>query len=112
MRVQKHHICEKDYIWNNATCSCKNGKYLASIIEDSGIACDEVIEETKTILTNFNEKNIICETKSFCILLTYLIITVALLIVVSIYLYLKKYKAKQKDLLPYYVTNIKLKEVL
>ena len=22
---KKHHICEKDYIWNPATCSCKNG---------------------------------------------------------------------------------------
>ena len=21
----KKHICEKDYIWNPATCSCKNG---------------------------------------------------------------------------------------
>ena len=20
-----HHICEKDYVWNPATCSCKNG---------------------------------------------------------------------------------------
>ena len=21
---KKHHICEKDYIWNHATFSCKN----------------------------------------------------------------------------------------
>ena len=32
---------------------------LASIIEDSVITCDEIIEETKTIPTNFNEKHII-----------------------------------------------------
>ena len=25
---KKHCICEKDYIWDPATCSCKNGKYL------------------------------------------------------------------------------------
>ena len=25
---------EKDYIWNPSTCSCKNGKYLASIMDD------------------------------------------------------------------------------
>ena len=56
MRVQKHHICEKDYIWNPATCSCKNIKYLASIIDNSVIMCDEIIEETKTVPTNFNEK--------------------------------------------------------
>ena len=24
----KKHICEKDYIWNPATCSCESGKYL------------------------------------------------------------------------------------
>ena len=48
---KKHHTCEKDYIWNPATCSCKNGKYLASIIDDSAVTCDEIIdeEETKTI---------------------------------------------------------------
>ena len=28
---KNHHICEKDYIWNPATCSCKNGKYVAGI---------------------------------------------------------------------------------
>ena len=31
-------------------------KYLASIIDDSVITCDEVIEETKTFQTHFNEK--------------------------------------------------------
>ena len=30
----KHHICEKDYIWNPSTCVCYNGKYLASIMDD------------------------------------------------------------------------------
>ena len=36
--------------------NCKNGKYLASIIDDSVITRDEIIEETKTIPTNFSEK--------------------------------------------------------
>ena len=62
---KKHHICERDYIWNPATCSCENGKYLASIIDDSVIKCDEIVEETKAIPTHFNEKNIICQTKHF-----------------------------------------------
>ena len=39
-----HHVCEKDYIWNPATCSCQNGKYLVSIVDDLAIICDEVIE--------------------------------------------------------------------
>ena len=68
----KMKVCEKDYIWNPATCSCENGKYLASIVDDSAIKCDEIIdadaearlyneakpndEEAKTFPTNFNEK--------------------------------------------------------
>ena len=32
---KKHNICEKYYIRNPATCSYENGKYLASIIDDS-----------------------------------------------------------------------------
>ena len=51
-------MCEKDYIWNPATCSCENGKYLASIIDDSVITCDEITEETKTVITKCNEKKI------------------------------------------------------
>ena len=39
---KKHHTCEKDYIWNLATCSCENGKYLASIIGNSVHTCDEI----------------------------------------------------------------------
>ena len=63
------------------------------------IACDEVIEEeTKAFTTNFNEKNVICNTKKIYIFLAFLLITVALLIAVSIYYYLMKYKAKQKHL--------------
>ena len=57
----------KRYIWNLATCSFKNGKYLASIIDDSAIISDEIIddeetckEETKTIPENFNENNVTC----------------------------------------------------
>ena len=55
----KKHIYEKDYIWNPATCSCKNGKYIASIIDNSVITWDEIIDarvETKTVTTNLDEK--------------------------------------------------------
>ena len=49
----EHHICKKDYIWNPIICSCENNKYfLASIIGDSMITYDEIIEETKTVATN------------------------------------------------------------
>ena len=74
VKIQKHSLCKKYYIWNLAICSFKNGKYLASFIDDSVITCDEIIEETKTISTNFNKKNIIYETKNFYILLKHSII--------------------------------------
>ena len=54
-------------------CSCENGKYLASIMDDSSITCDEIIEsydeETETIPTNFNVKKATCKTAKPHILL-------------------------------------------
>ena len=35
--AKNFNICVKDYIWNPATCSCKNGKYLANIKDNSVI---------------------------------------------------------------------------
>ena len=58
---RKHNVSRKDYIWNPRTCTFENAKYLRSVIGDSVITYDEIIEVTKTILTetvltNFNEK--------------------------------------------------------
>ena len=39
---EEYDLCKKDYIWNAITCSCKNVKYLTSIIDNSVIACDEI----------------------------------------------------------------------
>ena len=51
---------KKDYIWNLATRSCKHGKYLANIMDDSTIIRDEFIQiynkERKAVPANFNEK--------------------------------------------------------
>ena len=109
---KKRHVCGKDYVWNPSTCSCGNGKYLASIMDDSAIMCDHVIEaydeETKTIPTNFNEKKATCKIQSFYVSVVFLLITIALLIAVSIYCYLIKYWAIQKHLLPFHFTNNKL----
>ena len=60
-RKHNNHICETDYIWNPATCSCKTGKYLAIVIGNSVTMSDEVMdgesksynEETKPV-TSFN----------------------------------------------------------
>ena len=43
-QCKKHHICEKDYVWNPATCNCENGKNLASIMNDSAIMRDKVVK--------------------------------------------------------------------
>ena len=88
----------------------QNGKYLANIIDDSVIRCDEITEETKTVTTNFNGKYVISKTKKFYILLAWLLITIALLMAVNIYCYLIKYKSKH--LLPCWITNDKLINVL
>ena len=34
----KEHHCKKDYFWNPATCSCKNGKYARSISDSVDIS--------------------------------------------------------------------------
>ena len=53
-RISNHNRlfeCKKGCFGNLATCSCKNGKYAGSIIDDSIVICSKIVEETKTILT-------------------------------------------------------------
>ena len=69
--------------------------------------CDEIIEET--VPTNVNENKANCKTQNFYDLLSFLLITIALLIAVSIYCYLIKYRRKQKHLLLFNFANNKLK---
>ena len=75
-------------------------------MDNSAIIYDEVIyadaeaklndkaksnnEETKTVPTNFNEKNVTCKTQNFYILLAFLLIFTTL-ITVSIYYYFIEY---------------------
>ena len=59
VKTKNYCVCEK-YICNPVTCSCKNGKCLASIIDDSVIKADEMIETTKI---KFVWKNVTCRIK-------------------------------------------------
>ena len=59
--------------------------------------CDKIIEETKTVTTNFNKKMQSVKKKKFFISFVFLLIVVVLLIAVSIYRFLIKYKSKQKN---------------
>ena len=63
---KKRHVCKKDHVWNPASFNCENGKYLASIIDDSAITCDENLE-SYDVETNFNEKKATCKTRNFYI---------------------------------------------
>ena len=82
---------------------------MANIIDDSAIICDGVIksydEEIKTVSANFNGKKVTCEMQNFYILLALLSIIIALLIAVSIYCCLIRYRAK--TLLPFHDTKLK-----
>ena len=80
----------KSYIWDPAKyANGKNDKNWGSTIDNSFV-CDEIIETTKSILkrtvltkstsTNFNRKKIINKMKNLYILLTFLVITMELLI--------------------------------
>ena len=88
---------KKDNTGNAASCSCISSKYLASIISNSVITCDEIIEETKTVPTKFQWRKIQPVKQKIYILLAFSLITIVLLTAVSIYCYLEKYKSKEKQ---------------
>ena len=98
---------KKDQVWNPSTCNFENKKYLAIIMDDSAIICDEIIESCKK--KHFNEKKATCKTQNFYILLGFLLINIALLIAVSIYCSLIKCRAIIKYLLPFHGANNKFK---
>ena len=54
VNLKEHHVCEKDYDWNTATCSFEEGKHSGSIIDDSVIMRDEIINAAKIVSKNIN----------------------------------------------------------
>ena len=108
MQVLKSKITscvQKKLHWNPTACIWKNGKIVQSITENSIVICNKIVD-------NKNYSHKICSSKMyFYILLTFLLITIALLIAVSIYSYLIKYQAKEKPLLPCHYTISKLKDI-
>ena len=108
-----------------AKCTYEYGKYVESIIDNSVITCDEIIDVvpsatlatrvksyykiTKTVSTK-NASTKITST-NFYILLIFLLITLVLLIAASFYCYLIKYQWKQKYLLLNQISSNELKEI-
>ena len=93
-KINKAYICEckcrffgrkynSDQWWNNDKCQCEYRKYLAGIMDDSAMMCDEIIELDNEE-TNFNEKKAAYKAQKLYILLALLLTTVALMIAASI----------------------------
>ena len=90
--------CQKVYLWNRATCSWENGKYLGSIIDNSAVICDEIIEETKY----FPTKIVLTKNTSTNI---YILLSFLLTVIANCWHLSDKTSSKKKHLLPYNITN-------
>ena len=81
----KHNVSEKDYVLNPTTYACE-----ISIISNSVVLCDEIIDvpkaiPTKTVPTRTISTKTIHLNRKFLYFLTALLITISLFITVSIY---------------------------
>ena len=52
-------MCEKDYVGNRCTCVWEIGKCLKSIIRDSVVISDEIVEVTNLFQQKLFQKNIL-----------------------------------------------------
>ena len=71
------------------------------------IICYREVIVHQTIPTNFNHKNVTCKTQSLYNLLAFFLITITLLIVVSTYCYLIKYRVKKNIYYHFMIKNFK-----
>ena len=51
-QCKKCSTCKKDYSWNPHACFCENSRHLKIILDDSVIACDEIINVAHIVSTN------------------------------------------------------------
>ena len=101
-------MCKKGYIWNSRTSALKNGAYLKFVIDDSILKCGEI-----THPINLKDKKATCKVDNFYNLLTFSLINTLLMIINDIYYYYYhiKHRSNQKQILSYYHSNGKLKEI-
>ena len=70
--IKKFIIFGKNNIWNSATCSFENGKYLGNIIDDSVITCVIKLEKRqKQFQITLMKRKVSCKTKKIYILLAF-----------------------------------------
>ena len=119
-KIQKNITRAKKVIFGILLCTCENDKYYLRF-------SDSIWWNYRTNKNRFNKNcsnkkyfkkkhfNKNCSNKKYFNnyhnLLTFLLITMALLIAVSIYCYLIKHLSKQKHLIPCHGTSNKLKEI-
>ena len=82
-------------ILNHATRSCKDGKYVESVINNSVVMRDEILPPQKIVPAEITSTKVECTSTKCYILLVFSLFTIALLIAVNIYCYLIKYQVKQ-----------------
>ena len=51
-KCKKYGTCKKGNSWNLSTCICKNNRYLKSIVDDSVIVCNEIINVIDSVPIN------------------------------------------------------------
>ena len=106
---KEHNACEKDYVWNPATCSCENGERLSRAIDDSVITCDDIINAADSSSTNvpenvmstasinFHNKKVQC--KMDCHILHRVLLVIKFLFIIAIICYhYATRKSKQKNI--------------
>ena len=48
----KHRVLKENYVWNPSVCACEiNYAYMKSLINDSAITCDEIIDMMDNLST-------------------------------------------------------------
>ena len=69
--AKKSHVCEKDYVWNPATCNSENVKHLSKYY---GWFSYYWWWGNKNYFKKFYKKKVTCKTQNFYILLGFLLI--------------------------------------
>ena len=49
---KNYRMCKKDYSWIPSTCICENIRYLKSIVDESVIVCDAIVNAVESVLIN------------------------------------------------------------
>ena len=52
MSVKSIAHAKKDYSWNPSTCICENRRYSKSIVDNSVIVCDEILNILDSVSAN------------------------------------------------------------